>query len=166
MRKRYAATLIFCILFSMVGCNHIRKTKISVEAKVLKLSNKQFDEVGTEGLKDPTMNDFRKLTFNFKMDNPPDTSRKIVFPKTISWKKSINSVDGKVRYWGGEEYQQDNEGENFALYHRDFLFYSKGLSEDEIKEAFDSIVLKVAWKTKDETQEEKEYKVSKLIKFK
>ncbi|RXY98879.1 fructose-bisphosphate aldolase [Fictibacillus sp. S7] len=165
MRKHYAATLIFCMLFFMVGCNPISKTKISVEAKVSKLSDKQFEEVGTEGLKNSSKDDFRKFTFNFKMENPPDTSRKIEFPKGIAWKKSINSVDGKVRYWFGEEYQQDNEDENFALYHKDFLFYSKGLSEDEIKEAFDSIILKVAWKTKEKYQEEKEYQVSKLIKF-
>ncbi|WHY74826.1 hypothetical protein [Fictibacillus enclensis] len=165
MRKLSASTLLFCFLFFMVGCNDIRKPKISVGSTVSELSNKQFEDVGTQGLKNPSKNDFRKFNFNFKMENPLDTKRKIEFPKGIDWRKSIDSVDGKVRYWGGEEYQQDNEEENFALYHMDFLFYSKGLSQDDIKEAFDSIVLKAAWKGEDGKYEEKEYKVSKLIKF-
>jgi hypothetical protein len=51
--------------------------------------------------------------------------------------KDINTID-KVRVLYGDAGEQDNNGENFAIYKNEFVYYSKGLSNDEVKKAVSS----------------------------
>lgn len=150
------------MLISIVACNNIKDPNITIEAQVANLSVKEFNSVGTHGLDNPIRDDFRKFTLNFNMENSNEVkSRSIEIPN--DWGKFINFDRERYLYGNGKE--QDNEDENFARYTNEFVFYSKGLSEDDIKNAFNSANITVSWVTKEGKSMTKEYVIGDLIKF-
>ena len=80
-------------------------------------------------------------------------------------KQVLNEIDGNSRYWYGSWSSQDNESENFATYDQEFVFYAKGLSDDDIKQAFSNEKIIVSWTKHNNEQIKKEYNLSDLIKF-
>ncbi|MFJ7513333.1 fructose-bisphosphate aldolase [Peribacillus simplex] len=151
------------ILISFVGCNNIQEPNITIEAQISKLSKKEFNTIGTQGYDNPIKNDFRKFTFNLYMEHTDQiTSRTIDIPNDLE--KLINTVD-RERYLYGNGNEKDNKNENFAKYTKEFVFYSKGLSEDEIKKAFDSAIITVSWVTKEGKTITKEFVIGDLIKL-
>jgi LPS O-antigen subunit length determinant protein (WzzB/FepE family) len=161
--------MLFCflavLLVSAVACSKTEEPKIEVAAIIAKLSEEQFDDIGTNGLENLTIDDFRKLTFNFKMEHSPEKSFKVNFPDDTSWKQAINSIDELDRYWFGEFSKHADDMENAVSYNGEFIFYSKGLSEDEMRKAFDSIIINVSMTTEEGNSYEKEYIISDLIEF-
>ena len=153
------------LLSFTTACNISQEPIITIEAVVSQLSEEELQDVGTHGLDNPTIDDFRKFTFNFEVEHSPKTTLKVDFPKRNSWREAINIIDNIDRYWFGNSYEQNNDGKNFAKYGSEFVFYSKGLNEEEIRKAFKSIMLELHLETEKEESIEKEYKVSDLIKF-
>ena len=161
--------MLFCflavLLVSAVACSNTEEPKIDVAAVISILSEEQFDDIGTNGLENQTIDDFRKLTFKFKMEHYHGKSLKVNFPEDTSWKQSINSIDDIDRYWFGEFSKHAGDTKNAASYNGQFVFYSKGLSEDEMRKAFVSTIINVAWTTEEGNSYEKEYIISDLIEF-
>lgn len=154
------------LLLFTTACNISQEPIITIEAVVSQLSEEEFKNVGIRGLDNPTIDDFRKFTFNFEVEHSLKTTRKVDFPERKSWREAINTIDNnKDRYWFGDSYEQNNDGENFAKYGSEFVFYSKSLNEEEIRKAFNSIMLEIRLDTGKEESIEKEYKVSDLMKF-
>ena len=79
--------------------------------------------------------------------------------------KQLDKIDGNSRYWYGSWSSQDNESRNFATYDQEFVFYAKGLSDDDIKQAFSNEKIIVSWTNDHYEQITKEYNLSDLIKF-
>ncbi|WP_413305543.1 hypothetical protein AA0X95_03785 [Bacillus sp. 1P10SD] len=160
MRKRVYIFFAFMLL-SIVACTNIHDPNLSVEVHISELSKKEFRMVGTKGFDHPTINDFRKFTLDVKMD-PTDeiTARTIHIPNGLE--RVINTID-RERYSYGGGFEQDNKGENFAKYRQEFVFYSKGLSESDIKKAFDSAVIRVSWV--DRKTVTKEFVIGDIIQF-
>ncbi len=77
----------------------------------------------------------------------------------------MNSIDDHDRFRSGDGYEQNNESENFARYNWKLFFYSKGLKEEEIRNAFNSN-FEIHLTKEEEEIFNKEYNVSDLIKFK
>lgn len=164
----------FCVLFcffavllvSAVACSgNAEEPNINTVAVISKLSEEQYDDIGTNGLENQTIDDFRKLTFKFKMEHSHGKSPKVNFPEDTSWKQAINSIDDIDRYWFGEFSKHAGDTKNAASYNGQFVFYSKGLSEDEMRKAFVSTIINVAWTTEEGNSYEKEYIISDLIEF-
>ncbi|WP_245736076.1 fructose-bisphosphate aldolase [Virgibacillus subterraneus] len=156
--------LLVLVLF-VAACSHTQEPKTTTEAVISQLSKEEFDNVGTTGLNNPKKDDFLKFTFNFEVEHAANITRKVEFPKRKSWKEAVNSIDDKDRFWFGEGYEENSDGENFARYKSEFVFYSKGLNEEEIRKAFNSITLKLYLDIEEGETFEKEYKVSDLVKF-
>ena len=151
------------ILIVMGACNQMPETTIKVDASISKLSENEYKRVGTPNLDNPVPEDFKKFTFHFKMEHSDEiTSREIDMPDLKSF---IDSIDEK-RYWYGNGDEQDDKNENFARYTKEFVFYSKGLSDEELKTAFDSAIISVSWDSKDGNAVTKEYLIGDLIEFK
>ncbi|NDI33171.1 fructose-bisphosphate aldolase [Chengkuizengella sediminis] len=167
--KQILISLLYVItmLVLTVSCNYIEEPDISIEVQVSELSEEEFEHVGTYGLDNPSINDFRKFTFNLEMNHSYEITRKIEFPSfwTDIWKKSIDSIDDKDRYWFGKGHSQVNESEQFTKYYREFVFYSNGLSEEEIKAAFNSINFTISWETKEGFMMRNDYIAGDLIEF-
>ncbi|WP_456278906.1 fructose-bisphosphate aldolase [Bacillus sp. AK128] len=166
MRKLWMLLFLSFLLFFTTACNISQEPKITIEAVVSKLSEEEFDYFGTHGLDNPTKDDFRKFTFDFEVEHSTEIIRKVEFPERKSWKEAINTIDNnKDRYWFGEGNSQNNDSENFASYGSEFVFYSKGLSEEEIINAFNSIILELYLDTEEGESITSEYNVGDLIEF-
>ncbi|OIJ14252.1 hypothetical protein BKP35_07055 [Anaerobacillus arseniciselenatis] len=165
MKNLWMLFLLSVLLLFTSACNISQEQKITNEAVVSQLSEEEFEDVGTHGLDNPTIDDFRKFTFSFEVEHSPETTRKAEFPTLNSWREAINTIDNKERYLFGDGYGQNNDAENFAEYGREFVFYSKGLNEEEIRKAFNSIVILLYLDTEKGESIEREYKIGDLIKF-
>lgn len=166
MKKRWIVFLLSVSFLFVTACNASQEPKITIEAVVSHLSDEEFEDVGTNGLDNPAKDDFRKFTFDFEVEHSSQVKRKVDFPKDISWREAVNTIDhNKNRYWSGNSLEQNNERENFADYEFEFIFYSKGLNEEVIKTAFNSIVFELYLDPEKGESIKNEYKVSDVIKF-
>jgi hypothetical protein len=164
MKRLWGLLILLALFLLATGCGNTEGQKTTVEATISQLTQVEFESVGTHGLDNPIKDDFRKFTFNFEIEHAANVERKVEFPLRNSWKEAINSIDDKERYWYGGGHEQNNNSENLATYHQVLVFYSKGLNEDEMREAFNSINTEVYLDLDGET-DIKEYKVSDLIEF-
>lgn len=137
--------------------------EISLKFDVSDLTDKEFESVGTEGLENATKNDFKNIEFTLDVKQSNKISnRKIIIPDI---KKIANSYD-RDRYWYGQGYQQDNPQEVSANYGYKFVFYSKGLDNQAIKNIFNSAEVKVSWTANSGDNEKRVFKLGDVIKFK
>ncbi|MGE8205515.1 hypothetical protein ACQKP0_13220 [Heyndrickxia sp. NPDC080065] len=155
--------LLVLLLISIGGCINTPDPQITINVQVSKLTEEEMNDVEVRGLNNPKKDDFRKFTLNLNMANfSKISSRKISIPKNMG--RLINYIDGD-RYWYGNESKRDNVENNFASYTKEFVFYSKGLSEGDIKKAYQSAIIIVTWVTKEGKEIKKEFVVGDLIKF-
>ncbi|WLR51880.1 fructose-bisphosphate aldolase [Bacillus tianshenii] len=164
MKNLWVVLFLSILLLMTSACNNSEKQKIIIEAAVSELSEEEFEYVGTRGLDNPAIEDFRKFTFHVEVEHSPKAKRKVELPTHNSWREAINTIDNKDRYWFGDGYE-NNDSENFAEYGEEFVFYSKGLNEEEIKKAFSSLVISIHLETEKGESMEREYKVGDIIQF-
>ena len=127
------------------------------------MSEDEFESVGTHELENPEIDDFRKFTINVEVNDV--AGQKVQFTFSDSWKEAIDSVDATDRYWFGGGSEQNNEGENFAKHAQEFVFYSKGLNEESMREALNRINFEVSINNDGEIATE-QYKIGDLVEFK
>ncbi|WP_174728755.1 hypothetical protein [Mesobacillus harenae] len=139
--------------------------EMTLEANVSELTDQEFTEVGAAGIENRDKADFRKFTFDFGMGSSDKLlSRTIDIPELNVWKTAINSL-GQDRYWFGSDSNQTTTSEEPANRAIEFVFYAKGLSEKEIREAFNSIRVSASWQTAEGVSVQKELIVGDLIEF-
>lgn len=151
---------VFCLL--LTACN-INEPSVEIEAIVSPISEKEYVKVGTQELIDPKQEDFKVFNFTFNIKHTDDVRNRQI-EMFNGWNKTLNSIDGIQRYWFGNSTAKDNEFENFAAYQYKFVFYAKGLSNEEIKEAFSNEKISVSW-VKNNEQKVNHYNVADLIEF-
>ncbi|MDU9694127.1 hypothetical protein O0Q50_23365 [Priestia aryabhattai] len=128
-----------------------------VVTKVSTLSDKEYGEVGTDELKDPKKEDFRKVNIKVTLSEVDKIEKeKVDMP---NYKKIFNNIDKdeQTRYWFGKgDAKEDDEG-NQEVFTQEFVLYTKNLSEDDIKTALETNEIKTSWVNKDnkeKTQQE------------
>jgi len=166
------------ILFLLVGlcslltaCNN-PEPDIQVDTIISNITAEEFDDLGgTQEYGEATEKDFKKLTFDFSMEHNEKVERKIEMFN--DWRTLLNEYDGFERYWGGESSSQDNIEEDFAKYHYELIFFTKGLSEAEIRGIFKEATIHVEWKDVEGTESleydstyARDYIIGNVIKFK
>ncbi|MFJ7182749.1 hypothetical protein [Lysinibacillus xylanilyticus] len=162
-------SLIFAVLVCLViltACND-KAPLIEIEAKVSPVSDEEYRKIGATGdLIEPKQEDFKIFEFNFNMEHTDSVKeRKIEMYKFENLPQVLNGIDDITRFWNGGGYIQDNESEDFATYHYEFVFYTKGLNDDDIRKAFNNEKITVSWTNNKNEQVEKEYNISNLIEF-
>ncbi|MER2118936.1 MAG: hypothetical protein ABS935_01640 [Solibacillus sp.] len=91
---------------------------------------------------------------------------KVDFTFSDSWKEAIDSYDATDRYWFGGGSEQNNEGENVVKHAQEFVFYSKGLNEESMREALNMIIFEVSIDNDGEiANREEECKVGDFVEF-
>lgn len=165
---RFIFLTFLIISFMMTGCGkkETADPEVSLHFTVSKLTNEDYRSVGTYLIENPTIDDFRKVHLDVVMKNSDKiTNRDIVIPNL---KDTVNSTDTETgRYWFGNGYDNvSGQGENYpAECSRDFVFYSRGLTEDDLKELFSSSEIKVSWTSEKEGDAEKTYNLGEMIEF-
>ena len=160
--KRFLFLLIGLSIV-LVACNK-SVPEIQVNTVISNLNLEEFNNLGvTDEYGEVSKNDFKKLTFDFSMQHDEGVERKIEM--FDNWRNLLNTYDGFERYWTGNNTTLDNSGDSFAEYHYDIIFYSKGLTEEDIKEIFSEASLYVEW-INSEGKQSKTYVISDTITFK
>ena len=128
--------ILLCVVL-LTACND-QAPEIVIEATISPVSAEEYKNIGaTKDLNEPKQEDFKIFEFNFDMEHTNSMKeRKIDMYNFENLKQALNEIDGNSRYWYGSWSSQDNESENFATYDQEFVFYAKGLSDDDIKQAF------------------------------
>ncbi len=162
-------SLIFTILvlvLLLTACNN-KAPLIEIEAKISPISEKEYKKIdATRDSSELKQEDFKIFEFDFNMEHTDSVKeRKVEMYKFDNLSQVLNGIDGNLRYWHGSWYSQDNESENFATYHQEFVFYTKGLSDNDIKKAFSDEKITVSWTNHKNEQIKKEYNISDLIEF-
>lgn len=163
INKVIVALIVFFQLVLLSSCSNIPyEPKIKMHIIVRELTKKEYSEVGTKDLNNPTIHDFKKLVFDFEMKTSKHiTYRSINIPEHPIWKMRINSIDGE-RYWFGNY----NEMKDNSMVHREIVFYSKGVTEEQIRRAFENTFIRISYQTKDSVSSTMEYNVGNYIEFK
>ncbi|MGE6256793.1 hypothetical protein ACQKCU_02610 [Heyndrickxia sporothermodurans] len=162
-KKRYVISIFFIFLLMFIeGCEELQEPIISIYAQVSRIDDQEMTNIGTKELTNPTKDDFRKFTFDLSIIHLENVvSQTINFP--VNWAKHIDS-NGRDRYRYGSNSNQENE--NDVHYTNEFIFYSKGLSEEEIKKAYQSAIINISWLTKEGKWRTREFVIGDYMIFK
>ncbi|WP_425804809.1 hypothetical protein ACHOLT_00170 [Desulfitobacterium sp. Sab5] len=167
IKKSFILTTVILLSISLIltacGTGKIKEPEINLKFNISDLTDEEFQSIGTKGLENATKSDFKNIEFALDVEQTNEVSnRKVIKPNL---KEAANSYD-RERYWFGESYSQDNQGENFTKYGSEFVFYSKGLEEQAIKTIFDSSEVRVSWTTNSGENKEHVFKLGEVIQFK
>ncbi|MBY0029609.1 hypothetical protein H7K20_21215 [Priestia aryabhattai] len=146
-----------------VVTNH-SNPKVSVFTTVKALTKKEFSEVGTSGLTSPSKKDFHKVHMTLTLRGTDYLSD--IQVKLPNYKKDFNNMkdDQQTRYWFGSG--ADEEQENKNIYTREFVLYTKGLNDKQIKDILATAKVKTSWVVKDtKAKDQSEFPAGKNIKF-
>lgn len=163
MKKFTFLLCLFSVLLITTACSFQGEPNTTIEAVISHLKEDEFERVGTQELENPQIDDFRKFTINVEVNDV--AGQKVQFAFSDRWKEAIDSVDATDRYWFGGGSEQNNEGENVAKHAQEFIFYSKGLNEELMREALNTIIFEVSINNDGEIATE-QYKIGDLVEFK
>lgn len=138
--------------------------EISADTTVKPLTDKEYGEVITSELKNPTKDDFRKVHILFSISGTNNISN--IQVKLPDYRNVFNNIekDHQKRYWFGNETDQEKGNKN--IYRREFVLYTKGLSEDQIKTTLETSKIKTSWVFKDTKKKvEDKFSAGENVKF-
>ncbi len=154
--------LTLCIL-KQPGVKH--NFSIENSFNIYKLTDEDYDSVGTSGLENPTKNDFRRAVISVDIQGKEEIDDlKFKVPNSGDIRDALGFEDVS-RYWFCDEYEQNNQGEDFSQYECEFIFYSKGLNDNDIKKLFSNLSIKLSWSNKYRTTNEHTTLLSDIIIF-
>ncbi|MGR9543802.1 hypothetical protein [Priestia megaterium] len=169
-KKAFGAVYALLTLFILGACStedvvtNNSDPKVSVSTTVKQLTKKEFSEVGTSGLKSPSKKDFHKVHMILTLRGTDYLSN--IQVKLPNYKEAFNNIkdDQQIRYWFGSG--ADKEQENKNIYTREFVLYTKGLNDKQIKEILAAAKVKTSWVVKDtKAKDQSEFSAGKNIKF-
>ena len=141
------------------------KASFSTSFNIRKLTQKEYEEVGRSQLNNPVKDDFRKAVLSVDFQHTGKIkNRKITVPTIGELKEAINSYE-MDRYWFSSSYEQDNESEDIAEYTHEFVFYSKGLNNNDIKTLFSGLKINASWLDSNGNSQKESCILSEIINF-
>lgn len=91
-------------------------------------------------------NDYKVFFFRYHVTKAKGDVVTIEHP--VIWRQFIHEIDGSDRYASGGGWSQNNVQDNFAHDEVRFVFYSKNLTNEQLKTALNSYKLKITLKNK------------------
>lgn len=113
---------------------------ISPDVSLKKLTEEEFQQVGTSGIDNPAIDDFRKL--NISIDVQGLDNRSISFPSINQIKMLLTSNV----VWFANSSSQDNQSEDYAHYHNEFVLYTRDIKDEEIRDKLKSLNIDVSYR--------------------
>ncbi|MFQ6388356.1 hypothetical protein ACLNAR_11280 [Priestia aryabhattai] len=171
MKKKVMGTVyVLLTVFILSACstedvmtNH-SNPKVSVSTTVKPLTKKEFSEVETSELANPSKEDFRSVRMILTLRGTDSLSD--IQVKLPHYREAFNNIkdDRQIRYWFGSG--ADEEQENKNIYTREFILYTKGLTDKQIKDILAAAKVKTSWVVKDtKAKDQSEFAAGKNIKF-
>ena len=136
--------------------------QVDVVASISRLTQEDYERVGTNGINDPTIDDFRCFKLRVEIKNSKYVSNKELEVPEISNFKEVLTTD---RYWFGDGVYQNNDGENLSLAETNFVIYYRGLNEEQLKEILGPSKIHIGWVSREGNKIEKEYMLKDFLTF-
>ncbi|KRD90507.1 hypothetical protein ASE51_07925 [Bacillus sp. Root147] len=169
-KKAFGVVYALLTLFILGACStedvvtNNSDPKVSVSTTVKPLTKKEFSEVETSELANPSKEDFRSVRMILTLRGTDSLSD--IQVKLPHYREAFNNIkdDQQIRYWFGSG--ADEEQENKNIYTREFVLYTRGLNDKQIKEILASAKVKTSWVVKDiKAKDQSEFAAGKNIKF-
>lgn len=167
LMKKLIIAIVFIGIVLVIGIYSVDKYKndpqINVKFNISNLNDEQYLYVGTKGIDNPTKNDFKNIEFTLDVKNSDEISNRNI---TVPDLKTVICSYDKSRYWFGDYGIDDTPVHKYAQYSSKSVFYSRGLTEQDIKNIFNSSEVKISWTRSDGKDEEKIIKLGEISQFK
>lgn len=134
-----------------------KKPELQLLVTLRDLTNKEYSDVGTSEIVNPTINDFKKLIFKLNIKNTKN--RKITFPT----QNKLSTLFSDDEYWFGGYRIQDNQSEDFAHYDNEIVLYTRNLTNAEIKSRLKSIKIGAVYTDEHGNKIKKIYRASDIL---
>lgn len=136
---------------------------VNIVAQVTHLSSKEYESVGTHGIENPTIDDFRNFLFRVEIVNGKDVTKKqFKVPGT----QGFQNILTRDRYWFGSGKSQNNDGEDLSFEESNCVLYYRGLTDDKLKEMLSAVEFQLSWVNKNGDVYNKGYKLKDYLIFK
>lgn len=164
MKQIVVVLLLISTLLTLTSCSvgkHNEIPDIKLNFNVSNLTDVEYQSVGTKGVENATKNDFKNIEFILHVEYPNRISKETIIVPDIE--KILND---KGILWFGKSSSQDNVSENFASYEKKYVFFSRGLDEQAVKNIFNSSDVKISWTTSSGEKKESVFNLGEIIQFK
>ncbi len=169
-KKAIRAVCALLTVFMLSACStedvvtNESEPEVSVSTTVKPLTKKEFSEVETSELTSASKEDFRNVRMILTLRGTDYLS--YIQVKLPHYREAFNNIkdDQQIRYWFGSG--ADEEQENKNIYTREFVLYTNGLNDKQIKEILATGKVKTSWVLKDtKTKEQEEFDAGENIEF-
>ncbi|USL40699.1 hypothetical protein [Priestia megaterium] len=169
-KKAFGVVYALLTLFILGACstedvvNKESEAEVSISTTVKPLTKKEFSEVETSELTNPSKEDFRSVRMILTLRGTDSLSD--IQVKLPHYREAFNNIkdDQQIRYWFGSG--ADEEQENKNIYTREFVLYTKGLNDKQIKEILATGKIKTSWVLKDtKTKAQAEFDAGENIEY-
>lgn len=138
--------------------------KIKIAAEIRNLTQEEYSEVGTKGLDNPSIDDFRKFILNVEITDAKNVaSKQFSVPDLNVLQAAIKKTGDRFWFAGGSD--QNNKSEDFSRADRSIVIYYRGLKENELREVLKPLKIQVGWAAKDGNSAQKECSVGEILIF-
>ncbi|WP_083842141.1 M56 family metallopeptidase [Desulfosporosinus youngiae] len=130
---------------------------ISPIAELRHLTEKEYLEVGTSEIENPSIDDFRRLDLTLKVQGLDD--RKLSFPED----RQITDVLTPEVHWFSSSFSQDNSSENFAHYSAEIVVYIREIGENGLRDRLKNLNIDVAYTNQQGERVEQSYNLGDIL---
>ncbi|WP_461207154.1 M56 family metallopeptidase [Clostridium sp. DL1XJH146] len=142
--------------------NNDNSPKVNIGVEVRELTEDEFNRVGTAGLQNPAIDDFRILNLDVEISNANKINNKVLeVPELNNFEDVLNKTG--ERYWFGSSSYQNNDGEDISQATREIVLYFKGLDGSKLSDLLQPLKIKVGWQTRNGNSIEKTYSVGEQL---
>ncbi len=152
--------LAACVIVTgtLVACSHGKeKPDIQVQASLKSLTEKEYTQVGTAGIEQPVIDDFKRLYIQIDAQNI--TNRTIYFPSV----QEVSSLLTLDIYWYGNYTSQDNASEDFAYYCIDAVLYTRNTTLEEIRNKLNNLKIDISYENEQGKVKSETYSLGDLL---
>lgn len=136
--KKVIMALMVLLSVMVTGCSakqeEVKEPEVNLNITVEALSEAEYADTGTEGIENPDISDFAKITVELNMNNMvPGTERTV----KMTALKNIMAETGIGAHWYSSGSSSNNADEDFSAFKVTNVVFRRDVTDDELKNMFD-----------------------------
>lgn len=135
------------------------KTVITPKVSVSPLTEREYSYVGTREIKNPTIDDFRKLVITLNVEGLKQ--REITFPSI----RDLQDLLTEDVLWFSSGLSQDSPNENFAQYVIESVVYTRNLTDEEFRNKLGALEITLYYQNKEHEPVELNFNMGDILVF-
>lgn len=130
---------------------------ISPSVALRHLTEREYLEVGTSEIENPSIDDFRRLDLTLKVQGLAD--RKISFPEA----QQIKDVLTRDVHWFSSSFSQNNSSGDFAHYSAESVVYIREIGENGLRDRLKNLNIDVAYTNQQGERVKQRYNLGDIL---